>query len=85
MKNEKDKPLVELTFQDGPQHIEQYYVYNKDGKRVQTKFKTKRNTTRYLQGERYEKQNVNNWERLGIDINRKGGKPPLEDFNDLED
>ncbi len=38
-----------------------------------------------LVGKRYEYENVNSWNKLGININRKGGKPPLEDFNDLED
>ena len=74
-----DKMKMTWVFQDSPDKVERYYV----GK--QLKFRTKRNTTRYLKGPRYEKQNVNNWERLGIDINRKGGKPPLEDWDEKFD
>jgi len=36
-----------------------------------------------LVGKRYEYENVNSWNKLGIDINRKGGKPPLDNWEEV--
>lgn len=79
MSEKKDKMNMTMVFQDSPGNVETYY---KNG--IQ-RFRTKRTRTNYLKGPRYENQNVQTWKRLGIDINRKGGKPPLEDFKDWEE
>ena len=79
MSDKKDKTKMTMVFQDSPEKVERYYV----GKQV--KFRTKRTRTNYLKGPRYENQNVQTWKKLGIDINRKGGKPPLEDFKDWDE
>jgi hypothetical protein len=73
-----EKKQTTIVYQDSPDNVETYY---KNG--IQ-RFRTKRIRTNYLKGPRYENQNVKTWEKFGIDINKKGGKPPLEDFEDLD-